>query len=344
MRIQHYLIIFAMIFLCMVLPTFFKTDILAKNEQVNTDYSNKLITATEGCMAYAAANAKTDLYFASEDTQKEAVDVFYETLIQSFNYENSTYKDLVKYYVPCIFLIDTNGYYVEYSAEFTNADGNAEFTETITPINKWAKSYSLGGNALLGETFQVEFRLNDTLRIVYQNPSHKTQVFDGAYSDAHDALRDAGGSIPADLLNMLSSYENFDKERRDVIINILNDQMEYYINVHDESLNQFNNVQYQFTLPQITGEQWARMIDQPTVVSFMQGMQTAYGTKFLNIYALAGSEVEYSKSYIIGTGPTDELYYHEPDCSYVTSPDDSSRYSMKEAAKNGAFPCPECIH
>ena len=95
---------------------------------------------------------------------------------------------------------------------------------------------------------------------------------------------------------------------------------------------------------QITGEDWARLIDQPTVVSFLQGLQTPYDTTYLNIYSFAGAEIEKEKKYYIAESGEGISCYHEADCPYLSEENKQSSYSMEEAAKHGAYPCSECIH
>ncbi len=338
MRISHWTMLIIIVLITIAAPFTYKTVISAKSAQLNTDYANYLITATQGSVVSAFSSYYDGRNIFAQDTaRKEAVDTFYETLRQCFNYTGTSYADQVYYYVPCVFLIDTDGFYIEYTVEHGDEDGNAAYSEIITPINKWAKTYSSGSNGMAGTAYHVEYHLDNTILVEYQDRSGNVTSISGAYDEVYQKLRK-----PSEL-NVLSSFSKFDAERTSAVISILQDQMEYYINVHDESLNQFNNVQYEFTLPQIKGEDWARLIDQPTVVSFLQGIQMPYGNEYLNIYSFAGSEMEHQQNYYVAVDQNGNKYYHRKGCHRLPIKALDKPYSMYNAAKEGAFPCPECV-
>lgn len=344
MRFQHYLLIFVISFIAIFFPILIKSQLVAEAEQVNNVYANYLITATEGAVDSVASDFGHTYLFNTEENRKKAVNSFYTTLSKCFNYEGSTYVDLLHYYVPCIFLIDTDGYYIEYTHQFINNSGQLDSAQIITPINKWSKTYSVGGNGITGTLYTVEYHLDDTISVTYKYSSKgedKIDVLSGHYTEIYDKLHH-----PTELYDIMKDNSSFQKEKNDVIINILNEQMEYYINVHkDEFYNRYN-AQYEFTLPQVTGEDWARLIDMPTVVSFLQGIQTPISGKnnsFLNIYSFAGAEVELQTTYYI-TDEGDIKYYHRDFCTMIPHIDEMTGYSMEQAAKHGAYPCPECIN
>lgn len=334
MRLNFGIILFVALFLTVATPVFINSMISSRSAQLNTDYANYLITATEGSIASAYENTNGNFLFATASKREKAVHVFYETLRECFNYEATSYAEQIYYYVPCIFLIDTNGYYIEYTTEYTDETGYGAYSEIITPLNKWAKTYSSG---LSGTDYNVEFHLDDSIVVEYKDRSDRIASISGKYSDVYDKL-----NRPAEL-GFLSSHSKFYDEKTNFIINTLQAQMEYYINVHDESLNQFNNYQYQFTLPEIAGEDWARLIDMPTVVSFLQGVQTPYNNSYLNIYAFAGSELELQYNYYVTEEADGLKYYHRGYCPYVTEDALKKPYSMRTAAEDGAFPCPLCV-
>lgn len=91
----------------------------------------------------------------------------------------------------------------------------------------------------------------------------------------------------------------FDIVKNDVIIRSLNHQIEYYINKHNLSADDYNQ-KYTFTMPEISGEDWSRLLQNPTVISFLQGRHTMQeDNNFLNIYSLAGGEIMEKYHYFI---------------------------------------------
>lgn len=336
MRLNFGILIVVAVFMTIATPAFFNSMLSSRSAQLNTDYANYLITATEGSVASAYESADGNYLFTTVSKREKAVNVFYETLRECFNYEATSYADQIYYYVPCIFLIDTDGYYIEYTTEYADDTGYGAYSEIITPINKWAKAFSAGSNGLSGSSYNVEFHLDDSVVVEYKDRQDRIISLSGNYHEVYEKL-----GKPAEL-SFMGAYNSFYSEKTSFIINTLQAQMEYYINVHDESLNQFNNYQYQFTLPEIAGEDWARLIDMPTVVSFLQGVQTPYNDSYLNIYAFAGSEIELQYSYYVTT-EADGKYYHRDFCPHVTEAALKKPYSMKTAAENGAYPCPVCV-
>lgn len=324
---------------CVTIPIFLKTNISARTAQINNDYSNYLITATKsGIDAVLEDNPEGQYVFATEDKRQSATDAFYQTLIQCFNYDYTTYENLVYYYVPCVFMVDTDGYYIQYMKEYTDSEGMCAYENIITPINKWARTYSVGGNSLTGNTYNVEYHLDDTVKVVYKNRKDEVCTIEGEYAEVYKKLEE-----PAILSGVFGSYTDFDNERTDIVIDSIEKQLTYYINVHDTLYNQQRNVQYEFTMPRVTKEDWARLVDAPTILSFMQGAQTEIGTNYLNIYALAGSEIEEDIYYVITTDGNGEKTYHIKECSHVTGTESKKLYSMEQAAMKGAYPCPDCI-
>lgn len=338
MRLNYGILLIIAIFMTLATPFFFNSVLSSRSAQLNTDYANYLITATEGSVSVAYENSQNrNLLFNTASKREKAVHVFYETLRECFNIDSSSYAEQVYYYVPCIFLIDTDGYYIEYTTEYADDTGYAAYSEIITPINKWAKTYSSSAEGSSGGTYNVEYHLDDSISIEYKNAANQIISISGDYDEVYNKL-----DRPA-ALSVLASYSSFYSEKTSHIINTLQAQMEYYINVHDESLNQFNNYQYQFTLPEIAGEDWARLIDMPTVVSFLQGVQTPYNNSYLNIYAFAGSEVELQYNYYVTEEADGVKYYHRGYCALVTDDALLKPYSMKTAAMDGAFPCSVCV-
>lgn len=336
MRIQYLLIIFLLIFLGISLPIFLDTDFMTKAAHQNDEYSQYLITATEGSLAAVTDNNTNQYIFSTAENREKAVETFYEVLIKCFNYEYSTYEELVKDYVPCIFLIDTDGYYIEYTTEYTDSEGVYCYEELITPINKWAKTYSIGGGSRTG-IYTVEYHLDDTVIVTYKNRRDEVVTYSGYYTDIY-----AKYGHPQEL-SSFANYDSFNAEKTDVIINILQDKLEYYINTYDGFLNQQNNTQYEFTLPQLSGDNWARLIDNPTVISFLQGKNERVINNNYNVFAFAGAEVEEDSIYYIRKDETGMKYYHRDFCIKLYNYDMQQGYSMVEAAKQGAYPCPECI-
>ena len=181
--------IFFVMLLSIALPTFFRTNVTAKTEQINNTYSNYLITASKSALDCAASQSrKGENIFASEQVRTDSVDVFYKTLVQCFNYDYTTFEPVVKSYVPCIVLVDNNGFYVEYGEDRRNANGTYEVHDIISPIHKWSRAYSPGASGNVGHEIYVEFHLDDTIDVVYMRNNERPKKYSGNYQDVREQL------------------------------------------------------------------------------------------------------------------------------------------------------------
>ncbi|MBQ6416378.1 MAG: hypothetical protein IJJ65_09035 [Butyrivibrio sp.] len=337
MRFTHALGGFIIIAICIALPMFIDTDFNTSAQNSTRQYSEFLQSATDAGVKAAYQYIDDGLLFSSELSRQAAVDAYYKLLEKNFNYEFGTSADLVKYYTPCIFLIDNDGFYIEYTETYSDS-GYSTYTDVITPINKWSARYG---------DYYVEFHLDNSVKIVYDNA-----IYEGDYSEVFlklespHALQTGDSSPNPELPDFSADEETFAQVRYEYIINIVQDKLEYYVNTHQEFFNQKGNVQYAFTLPKITGDDWGRLLDAPTILGFLQGIQVPHTNSFINVYAFTGNELTETQKYYIAYDIDFDLnYYHTAKHAKALGLDmeDQIGYSMEGAAKQGAHPCPECI-
>ena len=337
MKFSHVLAALIILAVAIMTPMFLDTDFNTTATNSTRQYSEFLQSATEAGVAAAYTHMDNGLLFGSQLSRQEAVDAYYRVLVKCFNYEYGTSAELVKYYTPCIFLIDNDGFYIEYTETYENS-GYATYTDVITPINKWSAKYG---------DYYVEFHLDNSVKVIY----NKT-VYEGLYSDVFNklgspsALHTGDASPNPDLPNFAANEATFEQVRYEYIINAIQNKLEYYVNTHQEFFNQKGNVQYAFTLPKIAGDDWGRLLDEPTVLGFLQGVQVPHSNTFINVYAFTGNELtEVQKYYILYDVDFELDYYHSAKHARDLGIDvsDQQSYSMEGAAKLGAHPCPECI-
>lgn len=335
----HYLCILFCVVIASISISYYNDQMLAKSEEQNTEYSRYLTTATQSAIAYAYQSGKSNYIFEDENVREETINTFYSSLAGCFNYEHSTYEDMLRTYVPCVILIDTDGYYVQYSQDYRDNEGDISSAEIISPINKWAVTTVCSN----GDTFTIEYHLDDTVKVTQENRSGEAATYEGYYYDVYEKI-----GKPDDLSELNMDIKSYREAKTLYIIRDLEDKIEYYINNNYGFVNQYNT-QYTFTLPTSTGGSWARLIDNPTVISFLQGLQEGYPSGLYNVYAFSGAEIEenilyYIKKEELKDGST-IYYYHEKDCNHLTEDSINAQepVSMHRAAMNGAYPCPDCI-
>lgn len=292
-------------------------------DKVEKEYSQYLTTATSDAVKDIADSGEKA--FGTEEVREDTVDVFYHSLSTSFKVLPSNSHGELSYYIPCIAMIDTDGMYFNYNEDFTDENGDTISDSITTPLYTWSEKYI---------RFIVRFYLSDMVSVENINTG---QTVSGQYYKVYNEL-----NKPTEL-SFMNNYEEFEEMRNSVIINTTNQKIDYYINAHTNMLRNRNNVTYSMTMPQIANEDWARLLQGPTVISFMQGMQVPNYDKFINIYALCGGELHESETYYVTK--EDNIYlYHRVGCSHIKNSDNIiTSGSMKDLAKLGAEPCFDCI-
>lgn len=356
MKYSNVILIIIMVLLMIICPMFFATDINTKVAQENTKYTSYVRSATKAGLSAVTAEGMTnkDTLFSTEASRQDAVKSYYDTLVKCFNYENTTSEDMVKYYTPCLFLIDTDGFYIESTETYQAASdeaqgGSAAYTDVISPENKWTAKYG---------DYLVEFHLDDSVHVIYNN-----QEYSGDYQEMYKKFSGSGYPDSLKIVDSSSPLPNFAETNRDTfaqqktdyIVSKLQEKLEYCVNSHQEFFNK-QNAQYEFTLPKISGDDWGDILDNPTMLGFLQGKQVDYTDKYLNIYSFSGKKLDEDIDYYLVYDQTDKCYYYHTEehmkqlfSGSITESDPNfldenfKKTSMDKAAKSGAYPCPECV-
>ena len=314
MKLSDYTILFAALLFAFLLPGFIGQAITSQAASRQTEYSQYL---TNACLSAAAQSDLSDgLAFNSERERSSAVFNFFETLTLNFNAKNTTLENSIPYYVPAVVLIDNDGFYISYN----EYDGEA-YSPVTTSLFPYQEEY---GDCI------VRFFLNGSLDIIDKSTglTHHFSNCEEAYS-----------IYPS--LSFLESGELAKQEQLHVATQAVSTQAEYWIN-HHNTYNLMYKGAYTFTLPTITGEDWANAIEGPGILAFLQGPKLSYGKGYVNVYAFAGSRIVKSSTYVL-SGEYPDAYYHKQDCPYAPSSPKRIYHTMEEAAASGAWPCQHCI-
>lgn len=311
MKLTDYIIVFLSIAFCFFTMSFIKTEITGKANQQNIQYANKL---TSACYD-ASQTMKTDniekygCIWNNEDDLFNTLDVFYNSLVYSFDWENTGRVDEMAIYTPVVCLIDINGYYISHNVVFDTTGmvqipSDAAKRNGLTSLNTWSKNYS---------GVVVRYFLNDNVEIYALNGKRYTGDRKELYKFIQEKM---SGSTEEAELSFFIDDMRFEQEKNEIIVRELNKQCEYYINRHNV-LGDNYETQYSFEMPEIAGEDWGRLVQNPTIISFLQGYSVVAENNRLNIYALAGGELTTNYHYFMDA----DGYYHciESDSNVVKS-------------------------
>ncbi len=317
MKTSHWTIFLSII--TMVLFAVFCIHVSLMGMQTDEDLGAQAILLDASKSALLKSNLDQTNIFAEKSARDASIEEFKECY--NIGYDKAGYKENdMNYYVPCIFLVDDNGYYINYSKLVDN-NGISETVNTTTDINTWTENY---GNYI------VRFHLSNIVEVTKADGT----TFNGAYSKVYDKL-----DSPADL-SFMADKKSFEEERNDVVCYITENALNYYITSHNQMNTDERN--YIFTMPRIDTFE-ARLMDGPCVISFVQGLQKSTGKGYINAYAFTGAiKEDVIRYYEVKVG--NDKFYHTKDCPNITLDDSNSvGKTMDDCAKEGYYPCPDCI-
>lgn len=312
MKLHDWAIIFFSIFLVNFLIIFISVKTTQAENINDTRYSDYLTTATED--AIASIHNTDEYLFKTQENRSRAVNVFYDTLSYCLG-EEIRGEAYVQDMVPFIIMVDTDGFYVQYR----DFDSSHTLATRVTPLNVWSSSVSNG-------KYTVRYFLNDYVEVLDRVSGTITK---GNRYEVYNII----GSSELYFLTQNAFYE----ERDYVVVNKIEDSINYYCN----NYNYTNPLGYTYevTLPRTKGTDEGRLIDNPCMISFLQGDWFGLTGTEANIYAFSGAEI--TEPIFYGITYADDILYHTPNCSlfsYITETG-----TMEECAEMGAYPCPNCV-
>lgn len=324
MKLSEWIFLFLIIFSSFALISFYSIDRSSASGIAETQYANILTAAChDAAKTIPTETVESDSVWTKKEDREHTLNTLYKTIQYGFNTEYTSKGNEVTIYTPVVCLIDNDGYYISFNSAYdqygntywANSASSYDakmYSETITTssLNSWTAGY---GN------FIVRYYLNDTVELTLPDGESikdkrgkvyeklKDYVNKGIVSE--DALNELlivaeDGGKKYNIIDLLKNKDDiFEKERNNQVIKLINEEVEFYVNHHNLWAEQLD-VPYSFAMPEIAGEDWHRLLEHPTIISFMQGMQVRTQTRYFNIYALAGGEVTEEKQYFITSGDT----------------------------------------
>ena len=282
-------------FLSVVLITFgiysFTTDINTAAETKNSQYASYLAAATHDAAKEIQSETTGNVSMPTVSDRERVANTFYNSLKLDFGYTTEEDMQKLHIYVPVLAMIDSDGYYICFNQQYADETGHMAVTESITPINTWTKQsgnyiarYYLGNNLDVTET-------GDT-----------SQMYSGAYDFVYEQLKDSADADALASLGLTGKEEDFQEAKRSVIIEDIQQKIEYYINQNNDFAAEYTP-SYTFTMPQTDNDDWTRLIENPTCIAFLQGIRVTNGRDYLNIYSIGGGEVK--KQTVVGFTDSD---------------------------------------
>ena len=300
--------------------------------RLNTQYSKILTSACRSAAERMEYDESTYSVMGTELIRKNVIDSYFNTFLISLeeatstdagNDTNPSVNRIVLYKnIPVILLIDVNGFYVWY-----NAFEGGMLTAKMSSLTTYGASISGIKN------YYVRFFLGNRVQVSVKG---EDVIYDGTPVEVYEKMGN-----PSDLA-FLSNYDTYERHRNEYIANLVEREVEYYIN--NENLERqwtnSNRSDYTFEMPEVSMNDWMEMVEYPSVISFYQGKQINNGRTIINTYAFSASEFAPAQEYYA----TSDHLYHRADCALLTEDDKKSRTyrSRRELASKGYSPCGSC--
>ena len=262
------------------------------------------------------------------------VDTFLNSLYNNFGIKgNDTAENYLQYFIPAIAIIDYNGVQVSSIEEFTE-NGQNVIKHVLKPKKYYSYTYYLcatPGDVSkltytedyetavkngLHSTHIVEFTMDDYIThrgYVYKNTGDIDEIGVSSFyiSDSKNNSKlvanvDSNASLlqrEKDVLPKIIS--NLQNKRKSVIINSIQDEMEYATNNNNSYASQAG-IRYNFVFPTLEEGEMESQIQNVGIMALVQGI--SIGNRYLNVRAYSTSKLTEITRYYLSIPNTDGIY------------------------------------
>lgn len=318
MKITHYALLFiAATFLAFLGFGYYVEQVIDTNDSNNLA-KQTLIASTDS--ALNKGQVEEELIFDNEETRWLAVEALQN--IYGINTNNITEEKKVtnKYHLSTIFIVDWDGYYMEYENSYKDSSGKSNSKEEMTELNTWTETYG---------SYVLNYRLDENITLYFNQSKYS-----GNYLDIYNSL-----GCPSEL-SFMSDLDSFKEERNITIATIMNEQINYYANTKNTWFNTYN-ANYLITINSAYDNEKVGVMDKPCVIALSQDTQTLTYRNYTDVFAFTSSNLTENKLYYIKKGTDGIWYYHTKNCSDAT--DYTGEETLQGCAKKGAYPH-DCIY
>ncbi len=276
-----------------------QTDMQTAASIKNRQYTSYLASATTDAASEMAAETKESNTLPYKTSREKVVNTFFSSLAINFGYDTKEDMTKLRMYVPVVAMIDTDGYYISYNKDFRSADGVPSLESAITTINTWTA---------VKPHLTVRYYLGNKVDITTNNGKFFSDTYTNVYNEILKLNKYGGYAVYKSELEALgfNDKDKFEHLRNETIIQDIQDKVEYYIN-NQNKVAAALQPEYIFEMPLTKTDDWVRVLENPTVIAFMQGIRISDSKRYLNIYSLGGGEVRRNK--IIGFDSAKQYKY-----------------------------------
>lgn len=344
MKITDFALIFVGITLPIIITVYVNVSFTIKAEEQEMYYKKIINAALDDASNQMKEVENTDKeidygYSGTSDNKisvnaQVGVDTFLNSLYNNFGIKgNDTTENYLQYFIPAIAIIDYNGVQVSSIEEFTE-NGQNVIKHVLKPKKYYSYTYYLcatPGDVSkltytedyetavkngLHSTHIVEFTMDDYIThrgYVYKNTGDIDEIGVSSFyiSDNKNNSKlvanvDSNASLlqrEKDVLPKIIS--NLQNKRKSVIINSIQDEMEYATNNNNSYASQAG-IRYNFVFPTLEEGEMESQIQNVGIMALVQGI--SIGNRYLNVRAYSTSKLTEITRYYLSIPNTDGIY------------------------------------
>lgn len=344
MKITDFALIFVGITLPIIITVYVNVSFTIKAEEQEMYYKKIINAALDDASNQMKEVENSDKeidygYSGTSDNKisvnaQVGVDIFLNSLYNNFGIKgNDTAENYLQYFIPAIAIIDYNGVQVSSIEEFTE-NGQNVIKHVLKPKKYYSYTYYLcatPGDVSkltytedyetavkngLHSTHIVEFTMDDYIThrgYVYKNTGDIDEIGVSSFyiSDSKNNSKlvanvDSNASLlqrEKDVLPKIIS--NLQNKRKSVIINSIQDEMEYATNNNNSYASQAG-IRYNFVFPTLEEGEMESQIQNVGIMALVQGI--SIGNRYLNVRAYSTSKLTEITRYYLSIPNTDGIY------------------------------------
>lgn len=344
MKITDFALIFVGITLPIIITVYVNVSFTIKAEEQEMYYKKIINAALDDVSNQMKEVENTDKeidygYSGTSDNKisvnaQVGVDIFLNSLYNNFGIKgNDTTENYLQYFIPAIAIIDYNGVQVSSIEEFTE-NGQNVIKHVLKPKKYYSYTYYLcatPGDVSkltytedyetavkngLHSTHIVEFTMDDYIThrgYVSKNTGDIDEIGVSSFyiSDSKNNSKlvanvDSNASLlqrEKDVLPKIIS--NLQNKRKSVIINSIQDEMEYATNNNNSYASQAG-IRYNFVFPTLEEGEMESQIQNVGIMALVQGI--SIGNRYLNVRAYSTSKLTEITRYYLSIPNTDGIY------------------------------------
>lgn len=343
MKITDFALIFVGITLPIIITVYVNVSFTIKAEEQEMYYKKIINAALDDASNQMKEVENTDKeidygYSGTSDNKisvnaQVGVDTFLNSLYNNFGIKgNDTAENYLQYFIPAIAIIDYNGVQVSSIEQFTE-NGQNVIRHVLKPKKYYSYTYYLYtdvnnasklsytddyevAKSNLHSTHVIEFTMDDYIThrgYVYKNTGDIDEIGVSSFyiSDSKNNSKlvtnsDSNASLSQREKDVLPKIiSNLQNKRKSVIINSIQDEMEYATNNNNSYASQAG-IRYNFVFPTLEEGEMESQIQNVGIMALVQGI--SIGNRYLNVRAYSTSKLTEITRYYLSIPNTDGIY------------------------------------